>query len=100
METVKVVLNFLNAAIFYEYKNIGIIDEINEARRCIINKFHETIPVERILITPSILNVVTLKVNDFDIQNIIENIHDLIANIIYMIGFEKVVKDDVDKVMN
>ena len=58
METVKGVLNFCNAAIFHDYKNIGIIEEVNQARRCIINIFHETLPVSRILITLSIIDVV------------------------------------------
>ena len=40
METVKDVLNFCNAAIIYDYKNKGIIDEVNQARKCIINNFH------------------------------------------------------------
>ena len=71
METVKGVLNFCNAAIFYDYKNIGIIEEVNQARRCIINNFHETIPVSRILITLSIIDVVILKINDNDIENVI-----------------------------
>ena len=100
METVKDVLNFCNAAIFYDYKNIGIIEELNQARRCINNNFHKTIPVERILLTLSIIDVVILKINVNDIEKIIENIHDSRSNMIYMIGFEKVVKDDVDKVTN
>ena len=101
METVKDVLNICNAAIFYEYKNVGINDELNQARRSIFNSFHETIPVSKILITLSFIGVVILlKFNNNDIQYIIENIHDLRANILYKIGFEKVFKDDVDKIMN
>ena len=100
MKIVKDIVNFCNAAAFYDYKNIGIIDELNHARKCIINKFHETIPVSRILITLSFVDFVILKLIDNDIENFMENIHDLRANISHMIGLEKVVKDDVDKVMN
>ena len=57
METVKDVLNPCKAAIFYDYKNIGIIEELNRARKCIINNFHGTITVERIVITLSIIDV-------------------------------------------
>ena len=51
METKKDILNFRNAAVFYDYKIEGIFNELNQARKCIINNFHETIPVERILIS-------------------------------------------------
>ena len=40
MKTVEDVLNFCNAAIFYDYKNIGIFEELNQARRCIIYNCH------------------------------------------------------------
>ena len=100
METVEFVTIFCNAAIFYDYKNIGNIDELNQARRCTINIFHETIPVSRLLITLTIIDVVILNSSDDDIENIIKNFHELRANTLYMIGFEKVVKIDVDKVMN
>ena len=32
MGTVKDVLNFGNAAILYDYKKIGVIEEVNQAR--------------------------------------------------------------------
>ena len=57
METVKDVLNFCNAAMFYDYKNIGIIGEFNQARKCVFNNFHETIPVSIILIILSIIEL-------------------------------------------
>ena len=99
METVKDVLNFCNAAMSYGYKNIGIIDELNQARRCIVNTFHETIPVSRILIFLSILDVVISKIIDNDIEILIEKFDDSRSNIIHMIGFEKLVKNNLDKVM-
>ena len=89
-----------NAAIFYDFKNIGIIDEINQTRRCIYNNFLETIPVEIILITLSNIDDVILKIIDNDIENVIENVDDSRANILHMVGFKKVVKDDVDKLTN
>ena len=92
METVKDVLNFCIAAISFDYKNIGIIEKLNQARRCINNNFHGTIPVSRILILLSIIDVVILKINDNDFENVIENIDDLRSSLFHMIGFEKVVK--------
>ena len=41
METIKYIINFCNAAVFYDYKNVGIICELNEVRGCIINKFYK-----------------------------------------------------------
>ena len=100
METVKDVLYFCNAAIFYDYKNIGIIEELNQARRCIFNIFPETIPVSIILLILSIIDVLFLKNNDNNIENIIENIHVSRADILYTFGFENLLEDDVDKLMN
>ena len=62
--------------------------------------FHETIPVERNLITLLILDDVISKIIANDVEDVVDNIRDLRSNITYMIGFAKVVKDDVDKVMN
>ena len=82
METVKGVLNFCNAAIFYDYKNIGIINEVNQAPKCRTNNFHETILVSRILKTLSTIDVVILKINDTDIENVIESFHGIRASIL------------------
>ena len=35
-----------------------------------------------------------LKINDDDIEYIIDNIHDLRENILYMLSFEKLIKDN------
>ena len=35
-----------------------------------------------------------LKTHDTDIENIIENIHDPRENVLYMISFEKLVRDE------
>ena len=99
METIKCILNFCNAAVFYDYKNIGFIDEFNQARKCITNNFQETIPVSRKLITLSIIDVVILKLYDNNVENVIEINHDLRANIKHLLSFQKVVKEEVDKAM-
>ena len=43
MKTKKDILNFCNAAIFYDYENDGII-ELSRVRKCIIDSFFKTIP--------------------------------------------------------
>ena len=92
METVKIVLNFCNAFLFYDYKNLGITDEFNQARKCIINNFHETIPVERILMTLCITDDLFLDINANNDEDVLDIIHDLRSKRIYMFGFDKMVK--------
>ena len=77
MESVENILNFCNAAVFYDYTNIGITCELNQVRKCISNSFYKTIPHTRILISLSIIDDVILKINNIDIEDILESIHDL-----------------------
>ena len=93
METIKDTLNFCNAAVFYDYKNIGITCELNQVRKCINNRFYKTIPDSRIRVSLSIIDDIVLKLNNNDIEEIIENIHGLRENILYMFSFEKFVRD-------
>ena len=79
---------------FMYYTNLGITCELNRVRKCIINSFYKTIPHSRILVSLSIIVDVILKINNNDIENIIENIHDLRENILYMLSFEKLVRDE------
>ena len=83
METVKNILNFYIAAVFYDYTNIGITCELNQVRKCIIKSFHKAIPVGRICVSFSIIVDIFLKNNNIDIEDMIENIHDLGENILY-----------------
>ena len=94
METLKDILNFCNAAIFYDYKNEGIIEELNHVRKYIINSFYRTIPNTTLLTSVSINDDIILKINDNGIENIINNIHDLREKILYMLSFEKLIKDN------
>ena len=96
METVKDILNFCNHALFYDHENIGIAEEINQVRKYIIKCFHKTIPHTTIIATLSIIDDIILKIHDNDIENIIENIHDLRENILCMLSFEKIIKDNND----
>ena len=42
----------------------------------------------------SIIDDKTLNINCNDIENVIENIRDLRENIIYMLSFEKLIRDE------
>ena len=93
METVKD-LNFCNAAVFYDYKSIGIICELNPVRTFIINRLNKTIPDSRIRVSLSIIDDIISKINSGDIENILDEIHNLRENVLYMLSFEKTVNDE------
>ena len=99
METVKDLLNFCNHALFYDHENIGVTEELNQVRKYIIKSFHKTIPHTTIIATLSIIDDIILKIHDNDIENNIENIHDLRENILYMLSFEKLIKDNNGKLI-
>ena len=94
MKTIKDILNFCNAAIFYDYENDGIIEELSRVRKCIIDGFFKTIPKTTLLTSVNLIHDIILKINDNDIENIIDNIHDSGENILYMLLFEKLIKDN------
>ena len=94
METIKSILIFCNAAVFYDYTNIGITCELNRVRKRIINNFYKTIPQTRILVSSSRIEDIILKVNENDIENIIENFYDIKVNILYMLSIEKLIRDE------
>ena len=94
METIKDILNFCNSAVFYDYKNIGIMEELNQVRKCIINSFYKTIPDSRIRVSLSIIDDIIIKINGNENENFLENIHDLRENILYTLSFEKFVNDE------
>ena len=76
MEKVNEIINICNAAVFYDYTNTGITCELNQVRKCIINSFYSTIPHTRNLVSLSKIDDRILKINENDIENIIENVHD------------------------
>ena len=63
-------------------------------RKYIINRFHESIPSSRIILTLSIIDEIILKVCDNDIDDILRDIHELRENILYMRSFEKTIEEE------
>ena len=45
METVKSIINFCNAAVFNEYKNISFNEELTQARKCTFTIFMKQYPL-------------------------------------------------------
>ena len=82
---------------FYDYKNIGIICELNHpVRTFIIIRFSRTIPYTRILVSLSIIDDIILKISNNDIEIILDDIHNLREQILYMLSFEKTAKKNPD----
>ena len=96
MSSDKEILNFCNRAIFFDYNTPECMEEFNKVRKYIINRFHETIPISRIIFVLSIIDEMILKLFNNEIDNILNNVHDLRENILYMISFEKTVRDEED----
>ena len=99
MKTIKDILKFCNAALFYDYENDGIIEELSRIRKCIIDSFLKIIPKTTLLTSLNLIDDIILKINDNDIENIIDKIHDLRENIIYILSFEKLNKDNIGELI-
>ena len=99
METGEDILNFCKIAVFYDYTNIRITCDLNQVRKRIINSFYKTIPDSRIRESLSIIDDIFLNINNKDIENFFENIHDLRENILYMLEFEKLVRYEQQKLV-
>ena len=99
MKTIKDILNFCNAAIFYDYENKESIEELGQVRNCIINSFYKTIPITISLPSLSIIDDVILKINDNGIENINDDFHNLRENILYLLLFEKLIEDNNGKLI-
>ena len=100
MKTIKDKLNFCNDALFYDYKYIGIIEELNLVYICIINRFYKTIPYTRILVSLSIIDDIILKILSNEIEKILEKIHDLTGKRIYMLSCEITLDNRKQKVID
>ena len=99
METKKDLLIFCNHALIYDHENIGVTEKLNQVQKYIIKSFHKTIPHTTIIATLSIIDDIILKIHDNDIENINENIHDLKENMLYMLSFEKLIKETNGKLI-
>ena len=56
--------------------------------------FIKTIPDSRIRVSLSMNDDIILKINGNGIENVLEKIHDLRENILYMFSFEKLLSDE------
>ena len=66
---------------------------MNQVRKCIINSFYKTTPDSRIHVSLSIFDDIIIKINNNDIEDIVENFDDLREKKLYMLSFENIIRD-------
>ena len=91
MDTIKEILTICNESLWYDCSNIT---EFNKLRNYIIEYFFDTIPHERLLISLHIIDNDILRKYDNDTQEINQYIDKLLEQVLYMVSFEKTIKDD------
>ena len=74
--------------------------ELKKLRECVINKLYETKPPSRILVNLGNIDDMILKINDNNVDDILGKLHDLREIILYMIGFEKLAREEKVKENN
>ena len=94
METVEDILNFCNAAVFYDYTDKRFTCELNQVRNCTVNSFFKTVPESRIRVSLCVTDDINLKINNNYFEDFTENIHDLRENMFYKLSFEKCIRDE------
>ena len=68
--------------------------ELNRVRKFVINNCFETIPPSRLLIGLSFNDDMIFKSKYNDVDDILDKLHHLRKDILYMIGFEKLVREE------
>ena len=91
MDTIKEILNFSNETHWYDYENMS---ELNSLRKHLIDYFYDTIPQERLIISLNIIDKIILKLYDNDTQENSNEVFKLRKQILYMLSFEKTIKED------
>ena len=93
-------LKFCNDAVFYDYKSVGVICELNPVRAFIIIRLYKTIPYTRILVSLSIIDDIFLRISNDDIEKILDDVHKLGEQILYMLSFEKTGREERQRESN
>ena len=91
METIKDILTICNEIYWYDYSNIS---EFNKLHKYLIQYFYDSIPRERLNISLNIIDDIILKIYNNDKEKFIDYIHKLKEQILYMLSFQKTIKDD------
>ena len=91
MDTIKEILAICNETHWYDYENMS---ELNSLRKYIIEYFNDAIPQERLLISLNIIDKIILKIYDDVSQEINIEIFNLREQILYILSFQKTIKED------
>ena len=94
MKTDKDMFKFFNEFIFFDHSKDGIDFEIDILRKYIINRFHKTIPASRMLEVLSLIDDIIIKLHSKELETIQNDMYDLRENVMYMLDFERVVKEE------
>ena len=93
MDTDKDMFMFFNEFMFLDHSKDGIDFKIDILGKYILNRFHKTIPPTRMLIVLSLIDDIILKLHRKDLKDIQNDMYDLRENVMYMLSFERVVKE-------
>ena len=91
MNMINNILTICNEFYWYDYSNIS---EFNKLHKYLIKYFYDSIPKERLIISLNIIDDIILKIYDNDKEKFIDYIHKLKKQILYMLSFQKTIKDD------
>ena len=94
MDTIKNIFEIFDEALFYKYEDQKNISDFKRLRKYILKYFYDEIPSERLLIFLYINDEIILKIYNDDTNDIIEDINKLRDNVLYMLSFQKTVRDE------
>ena len=94
MKTDKEMFKFFNEFIFLDHSCYGVNIEVDILRKYIINRFHKNIPSTRMLTVLSIIDDIILKIFSKELEGIQNDMYEVRENVMYMLDFEKVVKEE------
>ena len=94
MDAKKNIFEILDDSIFYKYEDQKNISDFNRLRKYILKYFYNEIQPERLLVSLYIIDDIILKIYNDNTDNIIEDINKLRDNVLYMLSFQKTIKDD------
>ena len=93
---IKEIFEICNNCLWYDFSEGKNIDQINKLRRYLIEYFYTNIPGERLNISLSLIDDITLKIFNNETDVIIKIILKLREQILCMLSFQKTVENDQD----
>ena len=98
MDSIKEIFKICNKSLWYDYTSQQNKCEFNHIREGLIKYFYNDIPGERLIISLNIIDDIILKIYNNESNDIIKNINKLREQILYMLSFQKTVKEDEQEI--